>query len=114
MVTTGEGMRFKDNTIGLHSLKPQLGLALIIIDQVMQEFDQEAFITSINDGKHSHTSLHYDGGAADIRSNWFEYPNTVLERCFRALGRCPDFDMILEDAGKENEHFHLEYQPKRR
>ncbi len=107
-------MRFKDNTIGFQSLKPQLVLALIIVDQVMQQFGQEAFITSINDGRHSRTSIHNDGGASDLRSKWFEDATAVLETCQQALGNSPDFDMILEYSGEENEHFHLEYQPKRR
>ena len=102
-------MRFKDNTIGFQSLKPQLVLALIIIDQVMKQFGQEVMITSINDAKHASTSLHYDGGAVDIRSRWFDEPQAVLDTCLLALGNSPDFDMILE-----SDHFHLEYQPKRK
>lgn len=114
VLTYGEPMRFKDKTIGLQSLKPQLVLALIIVDQIMNQFGKEAMITSINDGRHSKTSLHYDGGGADIRSKWFDDPLPVLETCQQALGHCPDIDMIHEGAGTNNEHFHLEYQPKRK
>jgi len=111
--TTVVDMRFKDKTIGVQSLKPQLLLGLVIVDQVMRKYGQEAFITSINDGRHSKTSLHYDGGAVDIRSKWFNHPKVILKLCVEAFGECPDFDMILEYAGEEDEHFHLEYQPKR-
>lgn len=102
-------MKFKDDSIGFQSLKPQLVLALIVIDQVMKEAGQEAVITSLNDARHSETSLHYDGGAADIRSNSFSHPESVLALCKQALGNSKDFDLILE-----SDHFHLEYQPKRR
>ena len=102
-------MRFKDSTIGLQSLKPQIVLALIIVDQVMKQAGQEALITSLNDAKHGKTSLHYDGGAADLRSHWFTHPEQILGLCKEALGNNPDIDMILE-----SNHFHLEYQPKRK
>lgn len=107
-------MIFKDDTIGLQSLKPQILLALVIVDQTMKKFGQEAMITSLNDGKHSRTSLHYDGGGVDIRSQWFDEPKDVLEACLKALGYSDDIDMILENADEPNEHFHLEYQPKRK
>ena len=101
-------MKFKDSTIGLQSLKSQIVLALIIIDQVMKENLQEAVITSLNDANHSKTSLHYDGGAVDLRSRFFDDPELILKLCKKALGNNPDLDMIYE-----GNHFHLEYQPKR-
>ena len=107
-------MRFKDKTIGFQSLKPQLVLALLVVDQVMKQFGKEAMITSINDAKHAVTSLHYDGGAVDLRSKWFDEPEAVLQTCLMALGNNPDFDMIFEAKGEDWEHFHLEYQPKRK
>ena len=102
-------MLLKDNTIGFQSFSPQLLLALIIVDQVMKHHGKEALITSLNDAKHSATSLHYSGNAADLRSWWFDDPEQVLKDCKKALGNSSDFDMILE-----SDHFHLEYQPKRR
>lgn len=102
-------MRFKDNTLGFQNLSPQIVLALIVIDQVMHQFGKQAMITSINDATHSKTSLHYAGCAVDIRSRWFDNPRAVLETCQQALGNSEDFDMILE-----SDHFHCEWQPKRR
>lgn len=102
-------MKFKDSTIGLQSLCPQIVLALIIIDQIMKQAGQEALITSVNDARHGKSSLHYNGCAVDIRSRWFTHPQQVLGLCKEALGNSPDYDMILE-----SDHFHLEYQPKRK
>ena len=102
-------MIFKDSTIGLQSLKPQLLLALIIVDQIMKENGQQAVITSLNDAKHSKTSIHYNGGAVDLRSRFFNAPELILGLCKEALGHNPDLDIIYE-----GNHFHLEYQPKRK
>ena len=101
-------MKFKDKTIGLQNLCPQIVLALIVVDQVMKENGQQAVITSLNDARHSVTSRHYDGAAADLRSRFFNDPLTILALCKEALGDNPAFDMIYE-----GDHFHLEYQPKR-
>lgn len=102
-------MKFKDATISMQSLQPQLLLALVIVDQVMQSHRGEAIITSLNDAKHSYTSLHYSGCAADLRSYIFTDKDRVLSDCKIALGHTPDIDMILE-----SDHFHIEYQPKYR
>ena len=102
-------MRFKDSSIGAQSLKPQIVLALMVIDGVFRQNDIELVITSINDARHSKTSLHYDGAAVDIRSRTTPDKEFLLKKCKEALGNSPDFDMILE-----SDHYHLEYQPKRR
>jgi len=109
-------MRLKDSTVSIKGFKTELVLALFIVDQVMKEQGQEALITSGSEEstRHGKTSLHYDGGASDLRSKWFSHPEMVLALCKEALGDNPDIDMILEYEGKANEHFHIEYQPKRK
>ena len=102
-------MIFKDASLGFQSLKPQLTLALMVLDGVFEKNDSELVITSINDARHSKTSLHYSGAAVDIRSRNIPDKEFLLKKCKEALGYSPDFDMILEF-----DHYHLEYQPKRR
>lgn len=108
-------MRIKDETVSIKGIRTELVLALIIIDQVMQRAGKEALITSGSEEttRHSKTSLHYDGGAVDLRSWWFTHPGKVLALCKVALGNIPDIDIILENEGEANEHFHMEFQPKR-
>jgi len=109
-------MRFKDDFIGFQNLSPQLLLGLIVVDQVliMNGKLDGAIITSINDGYHARTSLHYGGNAVDIRSKNLVHKSLMLELFKAALGDSSDFDIILEGKGTDDEHFHLEYQPKRR
>jgi len=109
-------MRLKDSTVSIKGFNPELVLALIIVDQVMKEQGQEAIITSGSEEstRHGKTSLHYDGGASDLRSKCFAHPQSVLALCKEALGHNPDIDIILEYEGEDNEHFHIEWQPKRK
>ena len=69
-------------------------------------------VTSLKDGKHSANSLHYSGLAVDIRSKHLtqEESRKVFFALKNDLG--PDYDVLLENEGKENEHLHVEYDPK--
>jgi hypothetical protein len=67
-------------------------------------------VTSVNDGSHSYSSLHYSGCAADLRiRNLPEHtmPEDVANEIKERLGK--DFDVIVE-----KDHIHMEYQPKKR
>jgi hypothetical protein len=92
-------------------LRPELLLALIVAAEVWKSLDEELVITSLNDSKHSATSLHYDGRAADLRTNYFtdEEKQHAAAKLRSALGSNPDYDVVVE-----SDHIHLEYQPKRR
>lgn len=104
-------MIIKDNTVSIKGIKPELLLGLIIVDQVMQSQGQQAVVTSGSEEttKHGTTSLHYNGYAIDLRSRFFTHPNQIIKLCMKALGNNPDYEMIFE-----GNHFHLEYQPKRK
>ncbi|MCK5609417.1 hypothetical protein KAR91_46520 [Candidatus Pacearchaeota archaeon] len=108
-------IRFKDKTIGLQSLCPQLLLGLMIIEGVFSDHGEKVIITSVNDAKHSSGSSHYRGMGLDARSKYMTADKyQILEQCKEALGHNPDFYMALEYDGEDDEHFHLQYKPKRR
>jgi len=73
-------------------------------------------ITSGNDSRHKRGSRHYAGQAIDIRCN--HLPDEHCERITGALkqGLGPDFDVIFERFPNhpENDHIHLEHDPKPR
>lgn len=68
--------------------------------------------TSINDGKHSANSLHYSGMAVDMRSKHLtqEESRKVFFALRNDLGG--DYDVLLEAENTDNEHLHIEYDPK--
>lgn len=65
------------------------------------------------DGEHSRASLHYAGAGDDFQITGFQNNTAKLkfeEDVRPCLGQ--DFDFLLEDLGKPNEHWHVEFQPK--
>ena len=102
-------MRFKRG-INPQGIRSELLLALVVADGVWSKHGQNLVITSLNDSRHSRTSLHYSGQAADLRTRYFDdsIKMRVADDLRDALGNHPDYDIILE-----SDHVHLEYQPKR-
>lgn len=103
-------IKFKDATINLFGMQPQLVLALLVTAQVYEEFGyEEMVITSLNDATHSVSSKHYDGAAVDLRCSeaWgFTRIPEMVEAIKDRLGR--HFDVIFEE-----DHLHIEYDAKR-
>lgn len=101
-------MKLKDG-VTVMGIRPELVLALFIADRIWAGLGQELVVTSVTDGKHSRTSLHYAGQAADLRVNYFDAPTRqkAADRLKDALGL--DYDVIIEP-----DHIHLEFQPRRR
>ena len=99
-------MKFEKNVV-LTGMRTELLAALNVADNIWRDFGQELWVTSIADGKHSTTSLHYAGSAADLRSHYFlpDVKRKVCNALKRALPK--DFDVVQEPT-----HIHLEFQPR--
>lgn len=100
-------MRFKHD-VKIFGARAEIAMAAVVCDSVFREFGLDMIITSVVDGAHSRTSLHYSGAAFDIRRRNIE--DDVLERLVPSLryALTKDFDVVLEDT-----HIHIEFQPKR-
>lgn len=85
-------------------LSNEILLAIIIIKDIYNIFDLYPTITSITDGKHGITSLHYKGKALDIR-----LPEKNIAAVFNKIAEIlgPDYDVVLEST-----HIHIEFDPK--
>lgn len=90
--------------VRLHGIRSALVLAVVIADQVYEKLGHELVVTSVIDGTHSRTSLHYVGAAVDLRLPG-EDGIAARNRIARRLGQ--DFDVVLE-----SNHIHIEWQPK--
>lgn len=95
--------------VRLTDLCPQMVLAACVIDEIYR--DVECIITSANDSKHGANSWHYKGRALDFRTKTYAGDKQALrDEIKSALGQ--DFDVVLEALGEDNEHLHVEYDPK--
>lgn len=92
--------------VSLLGMNTQILLAIIVADRIWSAHNDNLVITSVSDGKHSEASLHYVGAAVDLRRWGVSRIDEKLSALSEALG--PDFDVILEEN-----HFHIEYQPKK-
>jgi len=97
-------MQLKNDQVKPNISTPLL-LGLIVADQVYEEESVDLVITSLNDGVHSETSLHYSGNGADLRIWNLANPENTVKKIKNRLNK--HYDVILE-----KDHIHLEYQPR--
>ena len=102
-------LRLKDDSVHLLNLQPQVLFALMVANDVYDQFGIDCVVTSANDGAHSTTSLHYAGSAVDLRIRNFDNRDDAQEAAFIIADSLnKHFDVLLED-----DHIHIEYQPRR-
>jgi NADPH:quinone reductase-like Zn-dependent oxidoreductase len=99
--------------VKLKDLVPQMVLAAVVVASIYVKFGVECIVTSSNDSTHSVNSLHFKGRALDFRTkqdalNGRERELTAAVKA--ALGG--EFDVVLEAVGTDNEHLHVEWDPK--
>lgn len=88
-------------------LSPVMRQVLIVGERIMKSHGVDLVITCALDGDHSAGSFHYYGYALDLRTRHLNGLDklSVLQHLTEQL---PDFDVILENKGSPNEHFHIE------
>lgn len=94
-------------------IQPEILLGIEIVRAVLDRYGYDCIITEGTGGKHLSRSRHYVGLAVDIRSKHIKTAvekYQILDKAAECLG--DDFDFILEMPGKENEHYHLEFDPQ--
>ncbi len=97
--------------VRLTGLSPQMVLAALIVGGVYERHTTLCTITSGNDSAHGANSLHYRGNALDFRTkNYVGNKGALAFEIKEALGE--NYDVVLESLGTDNEHLHVEYQPK--
>ena len=98
-------MTIKDDTIRVTGMRPELLLAMIIANEVYASHHVEFVITSLLDGKHSETSLHYTGCAFDCRIYGGDINESIVKDLRQKLNH--HYDVVLE-----GNHIHVEFQPR--
>lgn len=99
--------------VRIEGLRPEIVLAIVLVQPLFFERGIPLVITSVVDGKHSKGSRHYVGLAVDLRSkqvDGFKQKADLLHEMKKVLG--DQYDVILEDQGEVNEHYHIEFDPR--
>jgi len=95
------------------TLRPEIYGLFELIDDTFADRGLDCWITSAQDGKHMAGSKHYDGLAIDLRSK--NLPSKAeKKRVLEELkdGMTEQYDVILENEGKPQEHIHVEFDPE--
>lgn len=106
-------IKLKSKSVIFTELTPSLAYILYALERfhrskrVPQPVD--LIITSMNDSSHSVNSRHYRNEAIDIRSkNFSDNEEKEIFRKEFELTLGPFFTVILENLGRETEHFHVQ------
>ena len=94
--------------VAVGHIAPEVVLALGPATDIYDEHGLDLVVTSVCDGAHSMTSLHYIGHAVDLRTRGIPAASVtaIVQKLGDALGA--EYDVVLEP-----DHIHLEWQPKR-
>lgn len=107
-------VHFKNDVSDVQGLQLPTIRAIVVMAGVYRDHGKTLTVTSINDGKHSANSKHYNGCAFDSRtrnnsgdlSQWPDDLKRQLAQTARnRLGS--DYDVVIEST-----HIHTEFDPK--
>ena len=104
--------------LGVHlwDLSPQMVLAALVVSEAYRAHAVDlCVITSANDGTHGPTTLHHKGQALDFRIHNVPQASrpAVVEAIKRALlSGEGQYEVYWEAVGTEQEHLHVEWDPK--
>lgn len=94
--------------VTISGISPELVLGLMVVDGIYRSNGEDLTVTSITDGRHSRSSRHYIGMAADLRTNNISKLNTDII-LMQLREHLPEFYIILENEGTPNEHIHIQF-----
>jgi len=98
--------------VSLRKLQPQMLIALQVVEEEFGKYSLDTVITSGSDGQHKEGSLHYAGLALDFRTKAAAGIQKGLASMIKLRLDHVGFDVVLEDLGQDNEHLHVEFDPK--
>jgi hypothetical protein len=95
-------MKRKKN-VRIGGVQPEMVVAMLLVEPVLDSYNQEMVLTEVTGGMHSETSRHYSGFAFDIRTWQLQEDETVdqcAEKIRDALGK--EYRVIVHDT-----HIHV-------
>ena len=93
--------------VKLLGIRPELLVAIMMVDSIYQKHGQELVITSVVDGIHKKASTHYVGNGFDARTRFF----SEAEKGVVAEEVCQAFEGTGFYLFIHSTHFHIGYKP---
>ena len=88
------------------NVHPSLFYAQMVLDSVTQSVvGRPAIVTSVEDGRHTATSLHYRGRALDLRTRDLSHAQKRKYAIALRSALGPGWEVIIE-----SDHIHVEYE----
>lgn len=101
--------------VNVYGVRPEMTLVDNIVASVYAAYGFNCYQTSIVGKSHSKYSLHPVGFAIDYRTKHIrgEGRKVMLEALVISLKQAlPQCDIVLEYLGEDEEHIHVEFDPK--
>ena len=98
--------------VSLYGIRPEMVMVHNCVTSVFAKHGYPCVVTSGVGMKHSKRSLHYVGLALDYRTKHIsdnQYKRAIVMSLQTVLPCC---DVVLEHVGQEEEHLHVEMDPK--
>ena len=96
-------MKIKSD-VQLMGLRPEMIIAMMIAEPILERHGQEIVITSGTDSKHSKNSRHYIGCGIDLRSRDIDPDN--IDACEAELKEALGKEFY---CAFERDHFHIQF-----
>lgn len=90
--------------VSLKGISPEIIVAILIIEPILNEYGQELVITSGREGQHVKNSAHYRGDAIDFR-NWQLVADGNLHAAITVMQDALGDEYWIKDS---DTHIHLE------
>lgn len=96
----------------IRRLQPEMSVAHTVVASIFTAHGLDTVITEGTGGVHGRASKHYVGYALDYRTK--HVPRNVLGQLIRVVRESlgVEFDVVFESEGEDNEHLHIEFDPK--
>lgn len=98
------------HNVNVFGIKPEMNLAITVVNSIYTHHDYDCIVTSITDGKHSHASEHYKGYGVDFRTFHIAGGSTGA----KAVEIFDDIQEALTDEYVvllESDHIHVSFNP---
>lgn len=100
------------STVKLTGIRPEMAIADTIIRLIFMQHGFGCIITSALDSHEGRISFHNEGFGLDYRTKHIASKHILDQIILECKTALPQYDISLHSANTDNEHMHVEFDPK--